>query len=131
MQQASLMGYTQHFIKSSQSLSAPSLSLESLSRAALFAELEAKGKKCFALEQRLRELEDQTMLLFKEHLQSEVDSVVASKAVVVHVPDSPKNFSSFSIKFVIQELKDSCPELYGLIQQLSKTRRNDSDSLIN
>ena len=82
VQQASSTGCTQHSIKSSQSLSAPSLSLESLSHAALFLELEAERKKCFALEQRVRELEDQTMLGFKESLQSEVDSVVASKAIL-------------------------------------------------
>ena len=76
------------------------------------------------------ELEDQTMFSCKEHLQSEVDSVVASKAILVHGPDFPENFSSFLMKFLIQELKDSCPKLYGLIQQLSKTKGNDSDSSI-
>ena len=40
------------------------------------------------------ELEDQTMFSCKEHLQSEVDSVVASKAILVHGPDFPENFSS-------------------------------------
>ena len=49
VKQANSTGCTQHSIKSLQSLSAPSLSLESLSRAALFAELEAERKNALLL----------------------------------------------------------------------------------
>ncbi len=61
---------------------------------------------------------------YREDLQSEVDSAVSSALSVAHDPDTEDHFFSFTTDGIVQELQSTCPQLYTLFQQLTKTQRN-------
>ena len=95
------------------------------------AELERDRERRMALEQEVstleKKLERQSQHSpiegYKQSLVSEIDAVVCSKQVLVHGPDTVDSFDKFSIRSIIDELRDTCPEVYSLIQQLGSTQR--------
>ena len=95
------------------------------------AELERERERRTALEQEVstleKKLERQSQHSpiegYKQSLVSEIDAVVCSKQVLVHGPDTVDSFDKFSIRSIIDELRDTCPEVYSLIQQLGSTQR--------
>ena len=100
------------------------LAVERDRRAALELEIDMLKKRVPA------ESEVQSAAQYQQLLCSEVDSVVCSRQMLLHGPDTVERFEEFSMSAVITELQASCPPLYQLVQQLGCTPRNARDGCL-
>lgn len=83
------------------------------------------------LECQIRDLEEkiesQQAVISHHQLQQEVAFLVQSQGQVIHGPDTPEHFRSFSLEQVCNEVQCGAPMLYELMQTLGDTRRNVED----
>ena len=81
------------------------------------------------LEGRVRELErsrDHTIIGFRNQLAQEADQVISYNEQAFHGPDSTENIAKFSLDTLVDELRSQAPSLYGLLQDVGHTSRNES-----
>lgn len=90
--------------------------------AALLELEQAKNKE---LQERVHHLEQQVSAM-TDVLDQQMGSVLRHGRQVVHGPDTPERFDTFSIDTVIAELQSNAPDLYQLVVTLAKIDRNRS-----
>ena len=81
------------------------------------------------LEGQVRELErsrDHTITGFRNQLAREADQVISYNEQAFHGPDSTENIAKFSLDTLVDELHSQAPSLYGLLQDVGHTSRNES-----
>ena len=81
------------------------------------------------LEGRVRELERSrvhTIIGFRNQLAREADQVISYNEQAFHGPDSTENIAKFSLDTLVDELRSQAPSLYGLLQDVGHTSRNES-----
>lgn len=65
-------------------------------------------------------------------MECEIQKILSSNGILVHGPDTPDHLCTFSIRGVVEELKQLAPTLFGLFVSLGDTKRNskshDTDS---
>ena len=97
-----------------------SSSLVSCNHAALLELERAKNRE---MQERVHHLEQQVSAM-TDVLDQQMGSVLQHGRQVVHGPDTPERFDTFSIDTVIAELQSNAPDLYQLVMTLAKTDRN-------
>jgi len=112
-------------------VSEPSTSLglfpitQSLPASPSIAQLLARNHE---LESQVKHLEERMETMVSAHqLEQELAFLVQSEGQVVHGPDAPEHFHSFSLEQVSREVQSGAPTLYALMQMLCDTRRNIHD----
>ena len=98
------------------------------------AEAQEPGPACSRNElieriQVLEELErsrDHTITGFRNQLAREADQVISYNEQAFHGPDSTENIAKFSLDTLVDELHSQAPSLYGLLQDVGHTSRNES-----
>ena len=105
----------------------PSMSLvpqPSLETASLLARNQELERQIGHLE---KKIENQQAVISAHQLQQEVARLVHSDGQMIHGPDTPEHFRSFSLEQVSSEMQSGAPMLYELMQTLGDTRRNVED----
>ena len=74
-----------------------------------------------------KKIENQQAVISAHQLQQEVARLVHSDGQMIHGPDTPEHFRSFSLEQVSSEVQSGAPTLYQLMQKLGDTRRNVED----
>ena len=74
-----------------------------------------------------KKIENQQAVISAHQLQQEVARLVHSDGQMIHGPDTPEHFRSFSLEQVSSEVQSGVPMLYQLMQKLGDTRRNVED----
>ena len=104
----------------------------------LQAALEAERQHSQELREEVRQLQTKVQLLestvqrlesvqspgYVQQLKQQVEAVIQHRGSVVHGPDTPEHFDTFSVDDVIREVKQYAPDVYQLFQVLGMTSRN-------
>ena len=73
---------------------------------------------------------EKAVVHYHKCLRSEIETAVSNKQMLLHGPDTLEHFTTFSMDAVIEELKSTCPHVYGLLQQLGDTERNATEGIL-
>ena len=63
---------------------------------------------------------------FRNQSAREADQVISYNEQVFHGPDSAENIAKFFLDTLVDELRSQAPSLYGLLQDVGHTSRNES-----